>query len=319
MAESPALPAASAKDIFHNAMLLSTEAKHYQKVIEFGALADKAGGMDDKEQTALAQSYYFLGEYDKSAAVAQKAVDAAVAAGRVPDRGALQLILTSQVKAKDQAGAQRTLETLVQDFGDTSDWGEEIDLTLGTKGLTDIDVLNLYRLRVLANGTVPPADYPMMAGVAVHLGYPGEAAAMLERGNVRGAALTAARAKEAEDKRTLPSFDALARKRATGDYDVKLAEAYYGYGRYAEAEEAARRAISKGGTKDPHEAQMVLGMALTAQGKNAEALQVLGQVKGSPAIEKVAHVWTLYAGRKYGGADASAPATAAAPATTPAH
>ncbi len=315
MAESPAMPEADAKDTLHNAMLLANESKHYQKVVQYSQMAEKAGGMDDKEQGALAQSYYFMGNYAQSLAVAQKSVAQANAAGQMPDRGVLDVIVTAQVKQKDQAGALQTLEVLAQDYGAAEDWGQVIELALGTKGGRDLDWLNLYRLRLATNATIPADDYALMAGIASHLGYPGEATAILERGQANGAgkigaALAAARGKEAEDKRSLPSFDAQARKHPTGDFDVKLAETYYGYGRYAEAEEAARRSITKGGTKDAQEAPMVLGMALAMQGKNAEAAQTFSQVKGTPAIEKTAHLWSLYAGRKYGGAAAPTPAPA---------
>ena len=57
-----------------------------------------------------------------------------------------------------------------------------------------------------------------------------------------------------------------------GQYNVKLAEALYSYGMYPEAEAAAKLAMSKGGITDPSEAPMVLGQALTAQGKYADAV-----------------------------------------------
>ncbi len=44
---------------------------------------------------------------------------------------------------------------------------------------------------------------------------------------------------------------------------------------------------------------MVLGMALVAQGKNPEAVDAFGKASGAND-QKIAHLWTLYAQRKYG-------------------
>ena len=88
------MPEADVKETLHNAMLLANEAKHYQKVVQYSQMAEKAGGMDDKEQGALAQSYYLMGNYAQSLAVAQKSVAQATAAGQLPDRGVLDVIVT---------------------------------------------------------------------------------------------------------------------------------------------------------------------------------------------------------------------------------
>jgi hypothetical protein len=64
--------------------------------------------------------------------------------------------------------------------------------------------------------------------------------------------------------------------------------------------------------KDPGEGQLLLGATLVAQNKYDEAIQAFGQVTGSPAKLKVAHLWSLYAQAKL----KKAPA---APATPPAH
>ncbi len=144
--------------------------------------------------------------------------------------------------------------------------------------------------------------------ITTKAGYPSETVSFLEHGMAQGVVkagdktaslLATARGKVAGDKASLPAFEAQAKARKTGDYDVKVAETYYGYGRYAEAEEAAARAMSKGGVKDPNEAPLVVGMAQAMQGKNDAAVASLAKVTGSGAASKIAHLWTLYAQRKY--------------------
>ena len=81
-----------------------------------------------------------------------------------------------------------------------------------------------------------------------------------------------------------------------GAYNAKLAEALYGYGMYAQAEASARLAMQKGGNPDPSEAPMVLGQALTAQGKYDEAIAAFAQVSGGgPVTPRIARLWADYA------------------------
>jgi len=69
---------------------------------------------------------------------------------------------------------------------------------------------------------------------------------------------------------------------------------------------AARRGLGKGGAKaDANEANLLIGMALAMQGNNADAQAALNNVKGTPATMKTAHLWSLYAGRKYATAAAA--------------
>ena len=53
---------------------------------------------------------------------------------------------------------------------------------------------------------------------------------------------------------------------------------------------------------------MLLGVAQAQLGDDAAATQNLALVKGDPALERAAKLWTLYAARKYGKPAAAAPA-----------
>ncbi len=309
MADSPMLPADKKVTTLTNAALLASNENQMANVVRYGEQLQAMGPLDPKVAAPLAVAYYNQGDTAKALAVAKLELDASTAAGKVPNQGVLDIIARSQLKQSDFAAAAITLETLVQNFGDPNDWAQLIDLAFTTKGLHDLDALDLYRLRLVVDATTSVDDYAIMVQVTTKQGYPGETVAMLEHGlskgvlnagDKAGSALPAARQKEAEDKRSLPAFDTQARARKTGDYDVKLAETYYGYARYPEAEEAARRAIAKGGLKDPLEAPLVLGMALIGEGKNTEAVEAFSHVTGNPIQEKIAHLWTLYAQRKYG-------------------
>jgi hypothetical protein len=320
MADSPALPPDRAKETLTNAVLLDSNANRNDKVIGYAEKLKAMGPLDPKVAVPLAVAYYNGGQTQKAQEIALAEQSAAQAAGRPVDQALLDIIARSQLKSNDVAGAAKTMEALVIANGDPNTWAQLIDIAFSTKGLNDIDALDLYRLRVATNATTSLDDYAIMAEITTKAGYPAETVAFLEHGQGQGVVkpgdktgglLSTARAKVAGDKASLPGFEAQAKARKTGDYDVKLAETFYGYGRYADAADAAGRALSKGGVKDPNEAPLVLGMSLAMQGKNPEAVDALSKVSGNGAAAKIAHLWTLYAQRKYGAAaDAAAPAPA---------
>ena len=86
-----------------------------------------------------------------------------------------------------------------------------------------------------------------------------------------------------------------------------MAEALYGYGRYADAGQLAQQAGAKAG-KNPGESQMLVGMALVRQGKFGDAARAFQAVSGNAAMMKAAHLWGIYARQQAGGGAAAAPA-----------
>jgi tetratricopeptide (TPR) repeat protein len=307
MAASPALPPADKSNVSATIVQLAVNTNDWPTAIKYGEQLQAAGPLPAILAEQLAVAYYNSGDHAKANVLAKAQIDADKAAGRQPSQALLQIVVNSQAGSKDMAGAMATLEGLVVDYGDPGDWARLIDPAFG-RGMTDLQALNLYRLRIATDAKTSVDDYAIMATVTTKAGYPGETVSMLEHGLAKGeikpgdqtaGPLAAARQKTVEDRRMLPGFDAQAKARKTGDFDVKVAETYYGYGQYAEAEATARRAISKGGMKDPAEAPMVLGMALARQGKNAEAIEVFSKVGGNANDQKIAHLWTLYCQRKY--------------------
>jgi hypothetical protein len=310
LAASPALPATDKAGIITTVIQLAVNNSDWKVVTQYADQLQALGPLPDSVLEPVAVAYYNNGALDKALALAKQGIASAQAAGKAPPQSLMDIVTRSQLKSNDTAGAQKTLEGLAQNYGEPNDWAQLIDLSFGTlRNLNDLQALYLYRLRIITNATTPLDDYSIMANITTKAGYPGETVAILNHGmtagvvkagDKAGAQLGSARAKQAEDEKSLPAFAKAAEARKSGDFDVKLAEAYYGYARYAEAEAAALRAISKGGMKDPGEAQMVLGMVLIGEGKNAEASAAFAKAGGGANMQAIAHLWTLYAERKYG-------------------
>ncbi len=302
MAASPDLPEADRKSTLHNAVLLEDTQQQYAKVLEYSKQLEAAGGMDDKTYAAAAKAAYFTSDMTNAQAYAQKSIDLAKAAGQQPQQAALEIVMSTSAKANNQQGAQQALEQLVATYNDPDNWSKLIDVAFGQGGLERIDEFYLARLRMRVGAMQDGGDYTVLANLAMQLGYPAEQRETLLAGIAKGkltngtaTGLAKARTDAAADERALPMLAKSAAASKAGEQDVKLAETYYGYGRYADAEASARSAIAKGGMKDPSEGNMILGEALIAQGKSAEALGIFNQVAGGASRKKVAHLWSLYA------------------------
>jgi tetratricopeptide (TPR) repeat protein len=323
-ADSPAMPDADKPPTYKNAFILASNAKQYDKAVAYAQDLIALGPIDDAANVQLAIDYYEMKDIAHAQQYAQKAIDDAKAAGQTPDANALRIVMSGQVSKNNQAGAEATLEAIVLADPDNSadSWRQLVDVAIGTKGLKDMDAIYLFRLKLMAGAMTAADDYTTLAGVAAQKGFPTEAQAVLEKGiasgklssGQAGELLAKSRKDAAADARQLPQIVASAEKSKSGEQDLQLGEDYWGYGRFADAEAAARRAIAKDGMKDPGQGQLLLGATLAAQGKYDEAAQTLGQVNGSAAKMKVAHLWSLYAQAKLKKAPASP-----APASPPAH
>ena len=96
----------------------------------------------------------------------------------------------------------------------------------------------------------------------------------------------------AEDRASLPGQrTARACRRATGRAARQTADAFYGYGQYAEAAELYRAALQKGG-EDANLVNIRLGAALALAGQRAEAEAAFRAVTGPRA--ELAQYWLIW-------------------------
>jgi tetratricopeptide (TPR) repeat protein len=314
-AESPAIPDDQKANTLRTALILANNGKHYDKAVTYAKQLQAMNSTDPVVQTAITQAYYLDKDYPDALAFTQKRIAAEVAAGQKPERATLQVMLDIQVAQKDEAGAEKTLETLVADYNDPSDWTQMIDVAMSTKGLRDVEVIWLGRLLFLSGATASPQDASLVGSTASHLTFFGDAEVAAQHG---GTGFPDASARAAADKKTIQAQIA-AEPKQNGNYSAKLAEALYSYGMYPEAEAAAKVAMSKPGATDPTEAPMVLGQSLVAQGKYDDAIAAFGQVQGGgPATSRITRLWVALANIKKNPPAPEAPATASA-APAPAH
>jgi hypothetical protein len=321
-AASPVMPDDDRQALFHDALLMSANVKDWAKTIVYGQQLAQLNALDAQTCGILAIAYYNTSDFTHAQQYAQKSMDLAKAAGQPADANALQIIEGSQVKQNNQSGAEQTLEQMVLQNGQPAIWAQLIGNAFGAKGMGNSEALYLYRLLQLT-GAMTDEYYKEYASDTSTLGYPTEAMKVLQQGIAAGKAtqsdvgqtLAKATHDAQMDERSLPQIVASAQKSRTGEQAVKLGEDYWGYGRFADAEAAARQAVAKGGLKTPWEGPMLIGATQVAQGKYADAIQTFSQVSGTEAVTKIAHLWSLYAQSKQGPAHAAT----TPPAQSPSH
>ena len=291
-ADSSAMPPEDKADMLRLALILANQQKQTDKALAYAKTLQATNPTDPTVTSNITVAYFNAKDFAGAQTMVQKEIDAETAAGKKPSRETLQNLLDVQVAQKDEAGAEKTLEALVANYNDPKDWTQMIDVAISSKGIRDTDVIWLGRLLFQVGATASAQDANLFGQTASHATFFGDALVAQQHG---GSGFPDPTARADADKKTMPQQIAAGQKQ-TGQYNVKMAEALYSYGMYAEAEAAAKLAMSKGGMTDPSEAPMVLGQALVAQGKYDEAIQAFGQVQGGgPATARITRLWTAYA------------------------
>jgi hypothetical protein len=306
-----AIPDADKPSVYKPALQLALNAKKYDKAAKYAKLY-QGTNPPAADMALISQALYLGGDYAGATALAQKNIDAATAAGQKPARNDLDVILAAQVKQKDEAGAEKTLEQLVANYNMPDDWKQLMAVSLTTKGMRDVDYVYMGRLMFLQGGQITASDASLVGATASRLGFLGESVQAQKLG---GTGFPDNNAKAEADKKTIPAQIAAGAKQ-NGLYNVKMAEALYGYGMYPEAIAAAQAAKQKGGIPDPTEADMVIAQAQAASGQyDAAATTFSGINQSNPASARVVRLWTYFVKAK---ANPSAGATAAAAPAAPA-
>ncbi len=303
---SPCLKAEEKPDHLKLITRIYAQMQDFPKVIEVGNRALQLGP-DPEISSYVAQSYYRVKDYPSARRVMSEVVDQQEKQGKQPDEQSLLIIQGACTQMKDDACAVQQFEKLVALYRKPEHLNNLFIMLSQDPKSTDAQQLNVVRLAtymevdVLKQGRV----YAETAKIALDLGLPGEAQSLIEKGVEQKLftdkateefgmrLLAAAKSAAAADKASLPQQDAAARANKAGNADAKLGAAYLSYGESAKAIEALQRGLSKGGVKDPAEANLVLGIAYLRSGNKPEAAKAFQAVKGDAMTNRLAKLWLL--------------------------
>ena len=216
-----------------------------------------------RDQALISQALYLGGDYAGATALAQKNVDAAAAAGQKPARTDLDVIMAAQVKQKDEAGAEKTLEALVANYNSPDDWKQMMEVSLTTKGMRDIDYVYMGRLMFLQGGQVNAADASLVGSTASRLGFLGEAVQAQKLGGT-GFPDNDRQGRGRQEDHGGPDRRRRQAERPLQCEDGRSAVRLW---HVSGGQAAAQAAKQKGGVPDASEADMVIGQAQVASGQ----------------------------------------------------
>ncbi|HVS76163.1 MAG TPA: hypothetical protein VHE11_04460 [Steroidobacteraceae bacterium] len=285
---------------------LNYQIKNYDKAIQFGQQAIDKGYADAQMPTLVGQAYYLKGDWKGVQRFESSQIAADEKKGTAPDNTSLQLLLSACLKMKDEGCTDNALQKLVV-YHPKPEYWQQLLYSMFKTVKSDRNLLQTYRLASEVDVLKRPEDFTDFAQLAIEAGSPGEAEQVIEKGmqanifpdaRTKGKAerlLKDAKKASARDQATLSKSAQEAAAASNGQQDVGLGLAYYGYQQYDKAVKALTQGISKGGLKNPSEAELLLGIAQLKAGDKSAALKAFKSVKGDPTLERLATLWSLRA------------------------
>ncbi len=280
---------------------------NYPKAVQYGTESLQKGYASGPQMaTLVGQAYYLQGNWKQTIAFESGLIKSAIRAGKKPSKQSLQLVQSSCMKLHDQTCLLNSLEQLVVYYPQPQYWQYLLFQTFKSIK-SDANLLEAYRLAFAVKVMQQAHEFTSYAELAIEAGSPGEAEQVLTaalKNNVftdphakakAQRILSDAQKRAAKDQQTLGTTAEEAAKQPTGNSDIRVGLAYYGYQQYAKAIHEFTLGIAKGGLSNPAEAHLLLGIAQLKAGNKAEALNAFNSVKGDPTLQRLAELWSLKA------------------------
>jgi tetratricopeptide (TPR) repeat protein len=271
-------------------------AGRYREVINDGELLRKNGELDGNSMQVIAQAYYLLRDYHGCSRYIMSNF------GSGAGEGVLQLQMRCAYESQDNDSMRTALETLVARTNKPEYWSQLLNTAQGTKGLSDHQTLDIYRLKLLTNSISKADDYNLLAQLALQLGFAAEAQSVIEKGIAAKVLtgdrttrlLTMAKNQAGANAGNNAKAEAAANAAPNGDALVKLGEDAWGQGRYPDAIKLIQAGIAKGPT-DKDNALIRLGTAYLSGGQKDQAVRNFDKADGDAKQKIMAHLWAIYA------------------------
>lgn len=254
-----------------------------------------------------------------------KAIEASKASGQV-NKSYVVRAANLSAKAKNYVGAANFYKELVKAENNADYWHDALAFFDRSLTLNPEESLDLMRLMRVTNGLRFQQEYAGYLDSLSYIGvrYPAEAVSVLDEGFAKGVIsrnnvtfserYNEAKARLAEDTRTLPGTVAPAKASPKGMLATLTADSFYSHKDYKTAKELYEAALSKGpvldkdGKDQTDRTRFRLAMSKTMLGDYAGAKADFAQLTGANR-KAIAEYWNLYI-------DQMTKAPVAAPATT---
>jgi tetratricopeptide (TPR) repeat protein len=305
--DSGLTPQAEQPTLIKQLTAINYQIKNYDKAVDFGNRAIKGGFADDQIRTIVGQSYYLKGDWKNTLKFEEDLVNSQIKAGQTPSLESLQLVYSACQKLQDDACSTRAMEKLVTYYPKPEEWAQLLYGMRKDTSNNEADLFQTYRLMLDTDVMKDPSDYTEMAELALDAGSPGDAQHVLETAMSKNVftdqrskdranrLLETAKKRAASDQAGLPKLEKEADAAATGDKNVAIGRAYLGYGQYDKAVDQLSKGLAKTNVKNEPDARLTLGIAQLKDGHKDDAIKTFKAVKGDPALERLASLWSLHA------------------------
>lgn len=303
MADSGKLPADSVGKVYLAAGQLGYNAKDFAAARGY---LEKAVAITPNEPmiyATLAEIYVQEKNFKQALTTLDKAIALRAASGAAPIEGdafrGLAIAANNGLTADAAIWAQRVIAT-----NPRAEYRKEAYKVIGaTSRFTKEEELDFLRLMMRSDSFSIAQQYNAYLEVADARRRPGEVQALVQKGLAAGMLKSSGSLAADELAIAKTRYDATLRelatdgKSASGAGALNIADVYLGYGKAAEAEALYRKALTSLSGVEKDRALTGLGIALSDQGKNAEAKTTFGQITtGSRA--QLAKLWLAYLGTK---------------------
>ncbi|WP_294124127.1 tetratricopeptide repeat protein [Sphingomonas sp.] len=252
----------------------------------------------------LAETRNGQGRAAEGVALLQKAIATRIAAGQKPEESWYKRALQIAFRAKLPSAPAAALQW-VSAYPNQKNWRDTIVIYQNASGQEDAALIDSMRLARAVGALQGENDYYRYTNTLVVKGFPGEAKAVLDEGFASKAIdrsratfsqiYSLASTRSQGDRASLAASATAAKAAPEARKAMVTAEAYYGYGDYAQAADLLRIALTKNGV-DKDLANLRLGMALLGAGDKAGATAAFNAAGGAQA--PVAKLWLTYLAQK---------------------
>jgi tetratricopeptide (TPR) repeat protein len=265
------------------------------------ASADDAG---PEPYVLLGQAYYQLGRPKDAAASIEDAVAEAAERGKPAQESWYALLRAIYFELGDYDKLLAVLETLVTRYPAKEYW-IHLSAAYGEKGDTTRQ-LAAYEMAHVLGYLTTGREIVLLSQLLMRAGVPHRAGVILEQaladGVVEGTAgnwrlLSQAWTLAQEHETAIVALTRGAELAEDGELNARIAQSHANLGQWDQSVEAARVALQRG-VDNPHEMQVLLGMALFELGKFDEAKSAFSDAQSSPEGRATAVRWLAYVERE---------------------
>jgi outer membrane protein assembly factor BamD (BamD/ComL family) len=283
--------------------------KDYARAVRWAERYRAEGGTKPEVESVRIHALHLSGDHAAAAAALSAKVKADDEAGRAPAERDLQVLFHAQRQMNDAAGATATMERLATRYPKPAYWAELIG-RVDERAIGDRLRLDLLRLARATGALSNVENQVALAHLALHAGFAGEAANVLEEAATLGSPDAArhqalrdrARKQAAEDAAAQKGDLATASAAKDGNGLAMLGQAAAAQGRFEAGIALMEQGLARGGLRRADEVKLRLGQAQALAGQGPAAARTLSSlVGGKDGAAALARLWTLYANRASAG------------------